>query len=90
MRTAFTTALAALVGGTMLLGGPGSTAHAQCPQINIGTPENPRFVRDPACGNPTTSAVNAEAERRRRAREEFAERRRQEAGERRADQSRNR
>jgi len=22
-----------------------------CRQINIGTPENPRFVRDPACGS---------------------------------------
>jgi len=22
-----------------------------CRQINIGTPENPRFVKDPACGS---------------------------------------
>lgn len=31
-----------LIGGAIRIGG--------CPQINIGTPQNPRIVKDPACG----------------------------------------
>lgn len=31
-----------LVGGAIRIGG--------CPQVNIGTAANPRFVKDPACG----------------------------------------
>jgi hypothetical protein len=82
--------LAVLAGTAFLpaLPGPGngSAAFAQCPQINIGTRQNPRYVRDPACGNPSTSGVNAERVRtqfrrdpaeRRQARD--AERRRREA-----------
>lgn len=31
---------------------PGSIQVAgRCRQINIGTPQNPRYVRDPACGS---------------------------------------
>lgn len=26
-------------------------AAGRCPQINIGTPERPRYVKDPACGS---------------------------------------
>lgn len=28
-----------------------SEAEAQCRMINIGTPEKPRLVKDPACGS---------------------------------------
>lgn len=69
-------AVALVLGGALPLVDAAAPAHAQCPQINIGTRDNPRFVRDPACGNPTTSSVNAQSVRERRARQEFEQRRR--------------
>jgi len=83
-------AVACVVGGAVLAQGTGTSAFAQCPQINIGTSQNPRFVRDPACGNPSRTSVNAAAVRRERARETFEQRRREDARQRQSGQSRSR
>jgi hypothetical protein len=50
---------AVVLGGCMAGGGApppgtrpiiGPAAYGGCPPVNIGTAENPRLVRDPACG----------------------------------------